>query len=269
MELSGGVGGAGGHAVAVAVRLVAQIGAAAHPLGVPVAGPPGSARGRSAWSVAHQSAAGPSGARHEAPSTPHHHGVPSGRGAAGRNPANAYDQPNRSASVTCPVSRTKRANRSLVTACTSMRNAATATSRTGPSPSAGKPSASSAPIRNVPPGSSAMSVSWPPVCAVAAGAGAVAPPRDGVQQLVGRAWTRSTRNSPGPARRWRARRPAGTLPAVRAGYFTGNRSRTRHVPRPPPAPSWAPPHVTCYSCWLTLHHGDISRRGSRNAIMLT
>src|SRR5690606_10226000 len=43
------------------------------------------------------------------------------------------------------------AKASFVTAYGSIRNGPTVTSRTGPSPSAGKPSSSSVPIRNVPP----------------------------------------------------------------------------------------------------------------------
>jgi hypothetical protein len=77
------------------------------------------------------------------PSTPSHQGAAAtapkaasrARGCSDR--WNTNELPYRSASVTCPVARTKSANRALVTAVASIRNGSTRTVRTGPSPSSG------------------------------------------------------------------------------------------------------------------------------------
>src|SRR3978361_405507 len=85
---------------------------------------------------------GPSGARQDAPRTPSHHPAPSTLViTSDRSPVkarwNTAEDPQRSASVTWPVSLTKVANAALVTAVASRRNGESVTGSTGSSPSSG------------------------------------------------------------------------------------------------------------------------------------
>ena len=110
---------------------------------------------------------GPSGLRQHAPSTASHHGTgftssvrARRRAALPSNPSKTYDQPMTSASVRYPVAAANSAKRALVTAVRSIRKASTWTSRSGPSPSSARASASSEPMTKTPPGNVAMSSVW-------------------------------------------------------------------------------------------------------------
>ena len=84
---------------------------------------------------------GPSGVRHEAPSTSRHHGARAtawvGGKSSGSSPPNTNESPSRSASVTCPVAAANRAKSAFVTLWAAMANGETRMRRTGPSPSSG------------------------------------------------------------------------------------------------------------------------------------
>src|ERR1700761_2063433 len=106
---------------------------------------------------------GPSGCRQSAPRTPRHHGAPgtvvamtAAASCSLTNCQKTNDQPKLWASGTYPVTLTNAANFAFVTATGSIQNVLTSTRRTGPSPSAGTTSGSSAPIQNEPPGISTI-----------------------------------------------------------------------------------------------------------------